>query len=208
MSRSDPIVYVVDDEPALLRALSRLLRAAGFDVATAESAEAFLKGFDSQKPGCLILDLKMPGLNGLELQRRLTRVDATLSIIFLTGTGDVPASVEAMKSGAVDFLTKPVDEDRLLQAVRQALRQTMDHRLLRDRLSDAEGRLSHLTPREREVLEHLLAGKLNKQVAADLGTVEKTIKVHRGRIMEKLRVQSVPELVRLCDRAAVRPVSS
>jgi FixJ family two-component response regulator len=201
------MVYIVDDDPALLRALGRLLRASGFSVTTSESADAFLRQLDRARSGCLILDLNMPGLGGLELQQVLSQVDATLAIIFLTGAGDISASVDAMKRGAVDFLIKPVDETRLLASVRQALRQTADQRDRRDRVSAAENRLAHLTPREREVLEHLLAGKLNKQVAADLGTVEKTIKVHRGRIMEKLQVRSVPELVRLCYCAAVRPVS-
>ena len=190
-------VFVVDDDPAVLKSLSRLLRSARLDVATFGSPREFLERHDSIAPGCLVLDVAMPGLNGLELQEALTKKGSELPIVFLTGHGDIPMSVQAMKRGAVDFLTKPVNDEDLLKAVHAAIEQDRVARQARAELDEIQQRLATLTPREREVLEHVIAGQLNKQTAADLGTVEKTIKVHRARVMEKMMVQSVAELVRL-----------
>lgn len=198
---SQPTVFVVDDEPSVLKAVGRLLRSAGLNVVTFPLARDFLDNHDPDAPGCLVLDVSMPELSGLELQRTLSALDCERPIIFLTGHGDIPMSVQAMKQGAVDFLTKPVDEGNLLEAVRSAIEKDRAIRLKRAELAELRGRLVRLTHREREVLDHVVSGRLNKQIAADLGTVEKTIKVHRAHIMEKLEVRSVAELVRLVARA-------
>jgi len=191
-----PTVFVVDDYAPVRRSISRLLQAAGFAVAAFASADEFLAQFDPQTMGCLVLDVAMPALNGLELQNILEKAGSLLPIIFLTGTADIPKSVEAMKHGASDFLTKPVDDEDLLAAVRVAIEK---NRVLRQEQAE----LSTLTPREREVLEHVVKGQLNKQIAGDLGTVEQTVKVHRARVMHKLRLQSVAELVRLVERCGI-----
>jgi FixJ family two-component response regulator len=168
------------------------------------SPQEFLERHDPRAPGCLVLDLAMPGLNGLELQAALTVKGSAIPIIFLTGHGNIPASVQAMKRGALDFLTKPVNDDDLLKAVQVAIEKDRIARIARAELEDIQARLDSLTPREREVLTHVVSGQLNKQTAADLGTVEKTIKVHRGRVMEKMKVHSVAELVHLAERAGIR----
>ena len=196
-----PTVFVVDDDAAVLKGLSRLLRSAGLAVATFPSPREFLDSHDPNTPGCLVLDVAMPELNGLELQQTLLASGHELAIIFLTGHGDIPMSVKAIKHGAVDFLTKPVSDDDLLQAVRDAIEKDRLQRQARAEVADIQQRLATLTPREREVLEHVISGQLNKQIAADLGTVEKTVKVHRARVMQKMKVQSVAELVRLAERA-------
>lgn len=200
MSNLGPTVFVVDDDQAVLKSLSRLLRAAGFNVATFGSPQEFLERNDFHAPGCLLLDLAMPGLNGLELQAALETKGNTIPIIFLTGHGDVPTSVQAMKRGALDFLTKPVNDNDLLTAVQAAIEKDRSSREARAELDDIKQRLATLTPREREVLSHVVSGQLNKQIAFDLGTVEKTIKVHRARVMEKMKVDSLAELVRLTER--------
>jgi FixJ family two-component response regulator len=196
-------VFLLDDEPAVLKSLSRLLRSAGLPVATFSSPREFLDRHDPTAPGCLVLDLAMPGLNGLELQQSLVAKGQDRPIVFLTGHGSIPLSVQAMKGGAVDFLTKPVDDADLLKAVRAAIEKDRVTQQARAELDDIRQRLATLTPREREVLEHVIAGQLNKETAADLGTVEKTIKVHRARVMEKMKVDSLAELVRLAERAGV-----
>ena len=198
-----PTVFVIDDEESVRKALARLLRSAGFNAAVFSSSQEFLQAQVPDAPGCLVLDLAMPGLNGLELQQTLADRGAGWPIIFLTGRADVPMSVEAMKRGAFDFLTKPVHDETLLAAVRHALERDRAARHARSQLDEVHRRLATLTPREREVLAQVVAGRLNKQIAADLGTVEKTIKVHRARVMEKMKVQSVAELVRLTERAGV-----
>lgn len=200
MSDAVPTVFVVDDDPAVLKSLSRLLRADQLTVVTFGSAQEFLERHDPSAPGCLVLDMAMPRLNGLELQEALATKGSAVPIIFLTGHGDIPMSVQAMKRGAVDFLTKPVNDDDLIKAVRAALAKDRIARQARNELDDIQERLATLTPREREVLTHVVSGQLNKQIADDLGTVEKTIKVHRARVMEKMKVQSVAELVRLTER--------
>jgi FixJ family two-component response regulator len=198
-----PIVYLVDDDPAVLKGLSRLLRSAGLTVATFSSSQDFLGHYHSNAPGCLVLDVAMPGLNGLELQKALAANGSGIPIIFLTGHGDIPMSVQAMKRGAADFLTKPVNDDDLLEAVRAALEKDRVDRRAHAEVAETQQRLATLTSREREVLEHVVAGQLNKQTAADLGIVEKTIKVHRSRMMQKMKVHSVAELVRLAEKAGI-----
>ena len=198
-----PTVCVVDDYAPVRNSISRLLRAAGFTVVAFASAEEFLARHDPRAPGCLVLDLAMPALDGLELQRILTKRSSVLPIIFLTGQRDVPKTVQALKHGASDFLTKPVNDEDLLAAVRVAIEK--DRVLRRDQaeLSEVRARLATLTPREREVLEYVVAGKLNKQIAGELGTVEQTVKVHRAHVMQKMKVQSVAELVRLTQHCGI-----
>ncbi|HEV7398519.1 MAG TPA: response regulator [Pyrinomonadaceae bacterium] len=203
-SITGPTVFVVDDDPAVLAGLSRLLRSARLEAATFNSPHEFLEGLDPKAPGCLVLDLSMPGLNGLELQEALLSKGNAVPIIFLTGHGDVPASVQAMKSGASDFLSKPVDEEDLLSAIHIAIKKDGVARQTRAEIDEIQDRLKTLTPREHEVLTHVVSGRLNKQIAYDLGTVEKTIKVHRARVMEKMKANSVAELVHLCERVGIR----
>jgi FixJ family two-component response regulator len=200
MSPVEPTVFIVDDDPAVLKSLSRLLRATRFTVVTFGSPQEFLEQHDPHTPGCLVLDVAMPGLNGLELQNALRAKSSAIPIIFLTGRGDIPMSVQAMKGGALDFLTKPVRDEDLLKAVEAALEKDRVERQSRAELDEIQERLATLTPREREVLTHVVSGQLNKQIAYDLGTVEQTIKVHRARVMEKMKVNSVAELVRLTER--------
>ena len=194
-------IHIVDDDPAVRRALARLLCLEEHDVYAYESAEAFLAQGPQDRHGCVILDVALPGQDGVALQQALAERGWHLPVIFLTGHADVPLTVSAMKQGALDFLVKPVDETVLLAAVARALHR--DDRLREQRAHRAatDSRLASLTPREREVLMHVMAGRLNKQIAADLGTAEKTVKVHRARGMEKMQVRSVAELVRLVERA-------
>jgi FixJ family two-component response regulator len=196
--------YLVDDDPGVLKALSRLLHAAGYESRSYACANDFLLEHDPSLPGCVILDVNMPELDGIELQRRLTEGHAGRQIIFLSGMADVPTSVAAMKAGAIDFLVKPVKRDRLLGALVQAEERDTRTRAAQCQRQSVEAKLASLTPREREVLGHVVLGRLNKQIAADLGTVEKTIKVHRGRMMAKLGVRSVADLVRLVSLAEVK----
>jgi FixJ family two-component response regulator len=198
-----PTVFVVDDYAPVRSSISRLLRAAGFAVAAFGSAEEFLAQYNPHIPGCLVLDLAMPAVNGLELQRILAETGSVLPIIFLTSHGDISKSVQAMKHGASDFLTKPVNDEDLLAAIRVAIEKDRAVRREQTEVSEIRARLATLTPREREVLEYVVAGKLNKQIAGDLGTVEQTIKVHRAHVMQKMRVQSVAELVRLTERCGI-----
>jgi FixJ family two-component response regulator len=196
-------VFLVDDDPGVLKALSRLLRAKGYEVRPFTSPREFLAQHDADVPGCAVLDLAMPGLDGLALQRALTSGGSHRPVIFITGRGDIPTSVRAMRAGAVDFLTKPVSDRDLLGAIVRAEVQDAEMRRSRAELASIEARMVTLTPREREVLTHVVAGRLNKQIAGDLGTVEKTIKVHRSRMMEKLGVRTVADLVRLAEKAGI-----
>lgn len=203
MSAAQPTVFVIDDYTPVRNAISRLLRASGFIVAAFASADAFLAQYDPRAPGCLVLDLAMPAVSGLELQDILAQTGSLLPIIFLTAHGSIPQSVQAMKQGASDFLTKPVNDEDLLAAVRTAIEKNRVLRQDQAELSEIRARLASLTPREREVLDYVIAGRLNKQIASDLGTVEQTIKIHRAHVMQKMRVQSVAELVRLTQRCGI-----
>ncbi len=200
---SRPTVFLVDDDASVLRAVGRLVRSAGWDVATFASAQDFLDRYDPAVPGCLVLDLAMPNVGGLELQQSLARTGDSLPIIFLTAHGDIPKSVQAMKSGAVNFLVKPCGDKELLATIGQALERDRELRSGRWEKARLVQLMATLTPREHEVMLGVVAGQLNKQIAADLGTVEKTIKVHRARVMKKLGVVSVADLVRLSERAGV-----
>ncbi|MGH6912515.1 MAG: response regulator transcription factor [Geminicoccales bacterium] len=207
MTAASPTVFVVDDDPSVLRALTRLFTAAGLEARAFASPTAFLEQHDPATPGCLVLDLALPGLDGLRLQQVLTASGCARPIVFITGRGDIPTSVRAMKGGAVDFLTKPVRDEDLLTAVRSAIETDRRARAMQAELDALRKRLASLTPREREVLGHVVAGRLNKQIAGDLGTVEKTIKVHRARIMEKMAVRSLAELVRIADKLGITPAN-
>jgi len=203
MNGTTSTVFIVDDAREVRLGLSRLLAAAGYRVRAFESAACFLQEHDVEAPGCLLLDVCMPGLSGLELQHSLVGSPGARPIVFLTGRGDVQTSVHAMKEGAVDFLTKPVDDQELFAAVDQALKRDAEQRLERAIRDTIQRRLAMLTPRERQVMAHVIRGRLNKQIAADLGTGEKTVKVHRARVMSKMVARSVAELVQLAARVGV-----
>jgi FixJ family two-component response regulator len=200
---SNPTVFVVDDYAPGRRSISRLLRAAGFFVVAFASAQDFLAQYDPGVWGCLVLDLAMPAVTGLELQSILVEKGSLLPIIFLTAHGDISKSVQAMKRGASDFLTRPVNDEDLVSAVRVAIEKGSVLRKEQAELSEIRARLATLTPREREVLEYVVLGKLNKEIAGNLGTVEQTIKIHRAHLMQKMRVRSVAELVRLTQRCGI-----
>jgi FixJ family two-component response regulator len=203
---SDPAtIGLVDDEPGMLRALRRLLRMKGFAVRTFESPEVFLAGIADAHLDCVVLDVAMPGLNGLDLQVRLKILDARLPVIFLSGQGDIPMSVRAIKAGAVNFLTKPVEQKELLAAVQVALMEGARDQAKNKLLADLRARMERLRPRELEVLRHIITGKLNKQMAAALGVGEMTIKIHRMRITEKMGLASVAELVRAAQQLGIEP---
>ena len=194
------LVYVIDDDASVRRALARLIAAAGFDVETFPSAEAFLHHPATNRPACLVLDVRLPGESGLELQAALGDARRFLPIIFVTGHGTVAGGVRAMKAGAVDFLQKPVDEHELLGGIQRALDRSRQARASLAEQAELELRLAALTPREREVLDLVATGMLNKQIAERLGVAEKTIKVHRGRVMHKMAAASVAELVRMLHK--------
>jgi FixJ family two-component response regulator len=201
-------VFVVDDDAAVRKAVSRLLRSAGIAAAAFASPTEFLAQYDPNTPGCLVLDVAMPGFNGLQLQTTLGEKGSILPIIFLTGHGDVSKSVQAMKGGAFDFLTKPANAKNLLPAIRAAIERDAVVRREQARLSEVCTRLDTLTPREREVLEHIVCGKLNKQIAGDLRISEATVKMHRARVMVKMKAQSVAELGRLAEQCGIRATNS
>ena len=198
-------IHVVDDDASFRTAVTRLLRAAKYEVRGYASAAEFVDSDPGAAPGCILLDLRMPGASGFDLQQSLAQMEERLPIIFLTGHGDIPASVRAMKAGAVDFLTKPVKRETLLRAVQNALERDATERKSRAILRELRERYETLTTREREVLSHVVSGKLNKQTAFDLGTSERTIKAHRASIMDKLGVQSVAELARLAQQLGIEP---
>jgi FixJ family two-component response regulator len=199
-------VFVIDDDASVRKSLSRLLRSVGYSSETFPSAEEFLCREHFDGVGCIVLDVKMPGLSGMDLQEELSKADYHhMPIIFITGHGDIPMSVQAMKKGAVDFLAKPFDDDQLLQAVRAAIEKDREARAKHIEVREIRRRIELLTPRENEMLRYVVTGMLNKQIALKLGIAEKTVKVHRGRIMEKLCVDSVAELVRLAEKAGIKP---
>ena len=199
------VVYLVDDDPGVLKALTRVLTIGGYEVLAFSSSTEFLARHDPSIPGCAIFDVSMPGLDGIELQAAMKAGGAERPVIFITGVGDIPTTVQAMKAGAVDFLTKPVKSRELLAAVALAAGKEALTLELRNELAAITGRLSTLTLREREVLTHVISGQLNKQIAADLGIAEKTIKLHRGRMMHKMGVRTVADLVRIAERAGIAP---
>jgi FixJ family two-component response regulator len=198
-------VFVVDDDPSVRKALTRLIKSAGYDVRAFPSARDFLDCWRETEggPACLVLDVRMPGLSGLDLQQELQAGRTVLPIIFITGYGNIPMSVKAMKEGAVDFLPKPVKDKELFKAIEQALTRASHDLNERQELEDLQRRSETLTPREREVMTLVVGGLLNKQIAFELGTVEKTVKVHRARVMEKMKAQSLAELVRIAERAGI-----
>ena len=199
-----PTVFLIDDDPSARRGLARLIQAAGHAVATFASAREFLASGQNNAPGCMVLDIRMPELSGLDLQEQLLRADYSMPIIFVTGQGDIPMTVQAMKRGAIDFLPKPVERQQLLRAIREALEKDRLARSAREESRELQERLQLLKTREREVMSFVIAGSLNKQIAAELGITEATVKVHRARLMEKLGVTSVAELVTLAQKTGIR----
>ncbi len=200
MKEGKATVFVVDDDPSVRGSLGRLFQSVGLAVEAFASGREFLERGPAEGPACLVLDVRMPELSGLDLQEELSRSGVAIPVVFITGHGSVSASVRAMKAGAADFLEKPVDEQQLLDAVHRALERDRLGKREEAELLELRGRLASLTPREREVLGHVVAGRPNKQIAAELGTSEKTVKVHRARVMEKMKVASLAELARLAEK--------
>jgi FixJ family two-component response regulator len=210
ISPSSAKVFIIDDDTSVCRFLSRLVRQAGLEAHAFPSAEEFLQSFPGpvNHPACLVLDLQMPGVGGLELQRELAASPAPCPVIFISGNGDIPATVQAMRQGALTFLTKPFDNAALLRAVDEALEEHRRLLAITSRVRSIHSRIAHLTEREREVMAWVITGALNKQIADELGIAIQTVKLHRGRVMEKMQVVSVAELVRLCDSAGFEAADS
>ena len=198
-----PMVFLVDDDASVRKSLARLVKTAGYEAELFASVPDFLARAPYDGPCCLVLDVRMPGLTGLDLQEALRAKGQRLAIVFVTGYRDVPVSVKAMKAGAIDFLTKPVDAETLLGAIRQAVARTLTDRRRQARMTEIRGRITALTPREAAVFALVVTGMLNKQIGSELGIGEKTVKVHRARVMEKMQAGSLAELVRLADEGSV-----
>jgi FixJ family two-component response regulator len=208
MTPEGPIVFVVDDDPSMRPAMESLIRSIGLRVKSFPSAHDFLHYERPDAPACLVLDVRLPGLSGLDLQHELLSAGNAIPIIFITGHGDIPMSVQAIKAGAADFLTKPVDSEALLSAVRAAIEQDVSAHQARAEIAGFEHRLATLTSREREVLAAVVKGKLNKQIAGDLGIVEQTVKFHRARIMERMQARTVAELMHIAARLGIEAAAS
>lgn len=206
-SEDSSTIYIVDDDPSVRASLTMLLNSAGYEVICFNSAKEFLKfGLDSPTSGCLILDVKMPGLSGLELQKELALINNKLPIVFITGHGDIPMSVQVIKNGAVDFLSKPFDDDQLIDAVEEALLKNSQIRTEQSELNQIRQKIDTLSPRENEVLRHLITGMLNKQIAYKLDISERTVKAHRKQVLDKMGIFSIAELVRFTERLGIKPV--
>jgi FixJ family two-component response regulator len=195
-----PTVFVVDDDTSVRTALTRLLQSVGFKVETFDSAQAFLEHGSHDGPACLILDVRMPEMSGIELQQQLTRVGLGMPIVFITGHGNIPMSVKAMKAGAVDFIEKPFEDQKLIDAINLAIKKNKKFRTEQAEIKDLQRRVDSLTPREHEVFILVVSGMLNKQIAFDLGLSEKTVKVHRARVMDKMKAKSLADLVRMAEK--------
>ena len=199
----EAVIAIVDDDPSVQRGLQRLIRSAGWKAETFASAQEFLARPRAESPNCVLLDLQLPGLSGLDLQKRMAEVGLETPIVFLTGHGDIPASVQAMKAGAVQFLTKPVDEQELLRAIEEAVERDRHTRQQQVEMNELRGRYESLTAREQEVMQQVISGMLNKQIAAELNITEDTVKFHRGHIMRKMRADSLADLVRMAKNLAI-----
>jgi FixJ family two-component response regulator len=205
MVEDAPIVFIVDDDDSVRKALTRLVKSVDLNVETFASADDFLKRDSHNGPACLVLDIRMPGLSGLDLQDELVAAGRTLPIIFISAHGNIPLSVRAMKAGAVDFIEKPFEDQTLLDAIHQSLKEDRQAKLKQAELREIQRRVDSLTPREREVFALVVSGKLNKQIAFKLGTSERTIKAHRARVMKKMQAKSLADLIRLAERVATYP---
>jgi len=202
--QSNPFIAIVDDDLSVREGLESLIRSAGWRVETFASAQEFLARSEAEAASCLVLDLQMPGLSGLDLQKKMAEVNLEVPIVFLTGHGNIPASVQAMKAGAVEFLTKPFDEEELLRAIREATERDRIARVRHAELHELLRRYDSLTGREQEVMQQVVSGLLNKQVAVELNITEFTVKVHRGQVMRKMRADSLADLVRMADKLGIR----
>ena len=200
----DAVIAIVDDDPSVREGLSSLIRSAGLQVETFASAQEFLARTSAEMPSCLVLDLQLPGLSGLDLQKHMAEVGAEIPIVFLTGHGNIPASVQAMKAGAVEFLTKPFDEQDLLRAIQEALERDRQNRQQHAEMHKLQNLYESLTAREQEVMRQVVSGLLNKQIAAELNIAEYTVKIHRGRVMRKMHAESLADLVRMGENLQIR----
>jgi FixJ family two-component response regulator len=205
MTDTDPIVFIVDDDDSVRKALTRLIKSVDLTVETFASAHDFLKRKSHNGPACLLLDIRMPGLSGLDLQDELVAAGRTLPIIFISAHGTIPLTVRAMKAGAVDFIEKPFEDQTLLDAINQSLKKDRQAKLEQAEVREIQRRVDSLTPREREVFALVVSGKLNKQIAFELGTTERTIKAHRARVMKKMQANSLAYLIRLAERVSPCP---
>jgi FixJ family two-component response regulator len=202
---SNAVVAIVDDDPSVRQGLARLIRSVGWKVEAFASAQEFLDRPGTQAPSCLVLDLQLPDLNGLDLQKRMAEAGLETPIIFLTGHADIPTTVQAMKAGAIEFLTKPVDEEDLLRAIQEAIERDRRTRQQHADMRELRGRYELLTPREQGIMQQVISGRLNKQIAAELEITEDTVKFHRGHIMRKMRADSLADLVRMAENLGIRP---
>jgi FixJ family two-component response regulator len=205
---SESTVFIIDDDPSARKGLTRLVSVAGMNVESFASAVDFLASGKFAGPSCIVLDVKMPEMTGPELQEKLGEAEYCMPIIFLSGHSDIPVAARAMKKGAVDFLTKPVDREALLEAIRVSLARDAENRAQRAEKTSIHTQIKMLTPREHEIMTYVITGMLNKQIAFELGISEETVKIHRGRVMQKLGIDSVAELVRICEKAGIAPAKS